>query len=94
MLGGHNLFPNVDEETGKQLVRTALDNGINFLDTAYLYGPGRSEELLGEVVKESGKRGDFIIATKVSPKFVDKQMLNDNSPTFLRAEVEIGHIFS
>jgi len=51
-VGGHNLFPNLDEGAGRELVRTGLANGINFLDTAYVYGLGRSEELIGEVVKE------------------------------------------
>ncbi|QKY70703.1 aldo/keto reductase [Lentibacillus sp. CBA3610] len=87
-VGGHNLFPDTDEEAGKELVRTAIDNGVNFLDTAYLYGPGRSEELVGEVVKESGKRSDLVIATKVSPIFKDDGMVNDNSPDFLKQEVE------
>lgn len=87
-VGGHNIFPDIDEEAGKQVVRTAIDNGIDFLDTAYLYGMGRSEELIGEIVKESGKRHELIIATKVSQKIVDGQMTNDNSPSFLKAEVE------
>lgn len=29
-VGGHNLFPNLNDETGKDLVRTALDGGVNF----------------------------------------------------------------
>lgn len=87
-VGGHNFFPGSDEEAGKQLVRTAIENGINLLDTAFMYGPGRSEELIGEVVKESGKRSELVIATKVSPKFVDGKMLMDNSPAFLKEEVE------
>ncbi len=87
-VGGHNIFPDIDEEAGKQVVRTAIENGIDFLDTAYLYGMGRSEELIGEIVKESGKRHELIIATKVSQKIVDGQMTNDNSPSFLKAEVE------
>lgn len=29
-VGGHNIFPNLDDETGKEIVRTALDHGINF----------------------------------------------------------------
>lgn len=37
-VGGHNLFNNLDEETGKELVRTGLSEGINFLDTAFIYG--------------------------------------------------------
>lgn len=55
-VGGHNLFPNLNDETGKDLVRTALDGGVNFIDTAFIYGLGRSEELIGEVVQERGVR--------------------------------------
>lgn len=88
-VGGHNLYPGaIDEEAGKRLVHTAIENGIDFIDTAYLYGPGRSEELIGEVVKESGKRDGLVIATKIAPIFADDQMLVDNSPQFLREEVE------
>ena len=53
-VGGHNLFFNLNDEVGKDLVRTALHNGINFLDTAFMYGPERSEELIGEVIQERG----------------------------------------
>src|SRR5699024_5593397 len=42
-VGGHNLFPDLDEQAGKDLVKTAIENGIDFIDTAYLYGAGRSE---------------------------------------------------
>jgi len=87
-VGGHNLYPNLDEEAGKELVRTAINNGINFIDTAYLYGQGRSEELIGEVVKETGKRSELVIATKISPVFEGNDMTNNNSPSFLKEEVE------
>lgn len=50
-VGGHNLYPNLDEEQGKEVVRQAINNGITLLDTAFIYGPERSEELVGEVVK-------------------------------------------
>ncbi len=43
----------------------AMKVGINFIDTAELYGRGRSEELIGEAVHE--RREDVVIATKVSP---------------------------
>ena len=42
-VGGHNLYPNLDEEQGKEVVRQAIDNGITLLDTAYIYGPERSK---------------------------------------------------
>jgi myo-inositol catabolism protein IolS len=44
--------------------KEAMDLGINFIDTAEVYGEGRSEELVGEAVK--GHRDQFIIATKAS----------------------------
>ncbi|MEK4885997.1 aldo/keto reductase [Bacillus sp. FSL W8-0223] len=86
-VGGHNLYPNLSEETGKQVVRTALENGVNFLDTAFIYGPKRSEELIGEVLKEF-RREDTVIATKGAHKFVGDKIEIDNSPAFLRQAVE------
>jgi myo-inositol catabolism protein IolS len=87
-VGGHNLYPNLDESIGKDLVRTALNSGINFLDTAFIYGPERSEELVGEVLKETGKRHEVVLATKGAHKFVGKEIVFDNSPTFLKQAVE------
>lgn len=87
-VGGHNLYPNLDEEAGKELVRAAINNGINFIDTAFSYGPGRSEELVGEVIKESGKRSDIILATKGAQRTVGEHTVFDNSPIFLKQTVE------
>ncbi|MDL4842279.1 aldo/keto reductase [Aquibacillus rhizosphaerae] len=87
-VGGHNLYPNLDENVGKDLVRTALNNGINFLDTAYIYGPERSEELVGQVVREEGKRKEAIIATKGSHQIIGDDVIMDNSPEFLVQAVE------
>jgi aryl-alcohol dehydrogenase-like predicted oxidoreductase len=87
-VGGHNIYPDLSEETGKEVVRTALNNGINFLDTAFIYGPERSEELIGEVLKEQGNREKVVIATKGAHKFVDGKITMDNSPAFLKESVE------
>ncbi|AWB46437.1 oxidoreductase [Paenibacillus sp. CAA11] len=87
-VGGHNIYPNLNEETGKEVVRTAMANGINFLDTAFFYGPERSEQLIGEVLKEKGNRKDIVIATKGAHKFVDGKVVFDNSPAFLKESVE------
>lgn len=49
-----------------QLIKTALDSGINFIDTANVYSFGESEKLLGQSLKELGiNRHDVVIATKV-----------------------------
>lgn len=42
-----------------------LDSGVNFIDTAELYGGGRSEEIIGEIIK--GRRDDIVLASKVFP---------------------------
>ncbi|EKN69326.1 aldo/keto reductase family oxidoreductase [Neobacillus bataviensis LMG 21833] len=87
-VGGHNLFPNLDEEAGRELVRTGLAQGINFLDTAYVYGLGRSEEIIGEIVKERGNRSEIVIASKAAHQLNGNDMVLDNSPAFLKQAVE------
>jgi len=87
-VGGHNLFQNLNEEDGKDLVREALKNGVNFIDTADIYGLGRSEELVGEVLKEF-KRDEIVVATKGAQHwFPDGSVKTDNRPGYLREAVE------
>lgn len=87
-VGGHNLFTNLNEEDGKQMVSAALDLGITLIDTADIYGKGRSEELIGEVLSGCN-REDFIIATKGANRwFEDGSVQLDNNPAYLRQAVE------
>lgn len=87
-VGGHNLFQHLNEEDGKDLVRAALNNGVNFIDTADIYGPGRSEELVGEVLKEFN-RDDFVIATKGAQQWLnDGSIKTNNRPEYLREAFE------
>jgi myo-inositol catabolism protein IolS len=87
-VGGYNLYGDVDEEEGKQTVRDALDAGVTMLDTAFIYGPKRSEELIGEVLKEY-KREDVVIATKAAQRELENgDMVIDNSPEFLKQAVD------
>ena len=86
-VGGHNLYNNLDEEQGKDLVRTAIKNGVNFLDTAYIYGVGRSEELVGEVLQEFD-RDDYVIATKGAQYFDENNEEHiSNEPSFIKQQV-------
>lgn len=87
-VGGHNLYPNLTDEMGKEVVRTALNNGITLLDTAYYYGQGRSEELIGEVLQEPEfDRSRVIVATKAAHDPSRGGKFN-NSPEFLKEAVE------
>lgn len=87
-VGGHNLFPNLSEDAGRELVETALDHGVNFLDSAFIYGLGRSEELIGEIIAKRGGRDELVLATKGAHKEVNGQIELDNSRDFLRQQVE------
>ena len=87
-VGGYNLYGDVNEEEGKQTVRDAVDAGVTMLDTAFIYGPKRSEELIGEVLKEY-KREDVVIATKAAQRELENgDMVIDNSPEFLKQAVD------
>lgn len=55
----------LDEEQSGEVIRHALDLGINFFDTANGYSEGTSEEYLGRALKESVARNKVVIASKV-----------------------------
>src|SRR5881628_824553 len=55
----------LDEEQGRPFIKRALELGINFFDTANMYGTGRSEEVLGRALRDFAKRDEVVIATKV-----------------------------
>jgi len=53
------------EEEARKIIRFALDNGINFFDTANYYSRGISEEILGRAIRDYAERDDMVIATKL-----------------------------
>ncbi|MGC1108812.1 MAG: aldo/keto reductase, partial [Methylovirgula sp.] len=55
----------LDEAESRPILKKALDLGINFFDTANVYSDGTSEEIVGRVLKDLGKRDEVVIATKV-----------------------------
>jgi len=54
----------VDQRQARACLRAAFDAGINFIDTANVYGRGAAESLLGELLREH-RRDDYILATKL-----------------------------
>jgi aryl-alcohol dehydrogenase-like predicted oxidoreductase len=65
---GRGYWAALPTETMNAIVRTALDEGINWFDTAELYGRGKSERYLSNALKTAGKKdGDIVIATKWLP---------------------------
>jgi aryl-alcohol dehydrogenase-like predicted oxidoreductase len=60
---GKSDWMGAEDKESKKVLLKAIDEGINFFDTALAYGNGHSEKLVGEAEKESGK--DIFIATKI-----------------------------
>jgi len=69
-LGGYELGPEPDEipdvARAVQVIRTAIDGGINWLDTSENYLATHNEEVIGAALAEVGD-GDFLVASKVAP---------------------------
>jgi len=84
----------VERDEAIAAVRTALDEGITFFDTAQAYGFGASEALLAEALGDDIHRDDVIVATKGGLRPVDGNVERDSSPAFLRDGVEksLGHL--
>jgi aryl-alcohol dehydrogenase-like predicted oxidoreductase len=53
------------EEESRVILKQAIDAGINFFDTANVYSAGSSEEILGRALKDTARRDEVVIATKV-----------------------------
>lgn len=61
----------IDEERSTKMIRDAIENGVNYFDTAYFYHNGKSEALLGNALT-GGYRERVMIATKLPPFMVSK----------------------
>jgi aryl-alcohol dehydrogenase-like predicted oxidoreductase len=59
-------------DLAKSIIERALDVGVNFFDTAAVYGMGMSERFLGQALKELGERENVFIATKIPGEFLSK----------------------
>jgi aryl-alcohol dehydrogenase-like predicted oxidoreductase len=62
--GWLTLGKSVDEEGSQEIVKTALEMGVNFIDTADMYADGDSERVVGEIIEEFERR-KLVVSTKV-----------------------------
>lgn len=82
-IGGSN-WGEYDEREAIKAIETAIDNGINIIDTAPAYGDGHAERLIGKIIK--GKRDSIVVATKCGLD-IDKNYINNLSPEFIDYEL-------
>src|SRR6266404_7209582 len=77
-----------DDADAVKTIRTALDLGITLIDTAPAYGFGRSEELVGQAIAESGARDRVLIATKAGLEWRGGRVFRNASARRVRKEAE------
>ncbi|HNX91222.1 MAG TPA: aldo/keto reductase, partial [Candidatus Omnitrophota bacterium] len=84
---GGREWGETDDAVSIKVIQAAYDNGINFIDTAPIYGLGRSEEVVGKAIRSIGVK--MIVATKCGLDPAGGAIpFIDLSPAFIRKEVE------
>ncbi|WBB63187.1 aldo/keto reductase [Streptomyces sp. WMMC500] len=83
MFGAHG---NPDHDDSVRIIHKALDAGVNFVDTADIYGHGESEEIVGKALK--GRRDDVVLATKAHLPMGDDPNRQGNSRRWLVRALE------
>ena len=77
---------NPDHEDCVRIIHTALDGGINFIDTADVYSQGESEEIVGAALR--GRRDEVVLATKAHGAMGEDINMKGNSRRWIVREVE------
>jgi len=75
-----------DKQTMISFIRTAVERGVTFFDTAEIYGPYTNEELVGEAL--APLRAQVVIATKFGIKIENGQQVQDSRPERIKQSVE------
>ncbi|HEX3632228.1 MAG TPA: aldo/keto reductase [Casimicrobiaceae bacterium] len=86
-IGGWMWGGNSDVDESVDTIRSAIARGITLIDTAPVYGFGRSEEIVGMALSQ-GLRERAVIATKVGLEWRDGKVWRNSSPARIRREVE------
>ena len=82
------MWGGTDEAESIATIRAALEHGINIIDTAPVYGFGRSEEIVGKAIAESRLRSDVVIATKTGLQWEGGRVSRNASRNRIMREVE------
>ena len=77
-----------DEAESIRTIHAALDQGINLIDTAPVYGFGVSEETVGKAIEQRGRREEVFIATKVGLEWRNDSITRNSSRDRIRQEVQ------
>src|ERR1700684_3189673 len=73
------MWGGTEEKESVETIHRAIDKGVNFIDTAPVYGFGRSEEIVGKALNQDGLRKKVILATKVALEWTTDEKVRRNS---------------
>jgi aryl-alcohol dehydrogenase-like predicted oxidoreductase len=76
------------EDESRPFIKTALEKGITFFDTANVYSLGASEEIVGRAIRDFAKRDEVVIATKVHGRMRDEPNGKGLSRKAILAEID------
>jgi len=82
------MWGGTDEAQSIATIRAAVERGITLIDTAPVYGFGRSEEIVGKALSEGKLRDKVRIATKLGLAWKDGKVYRDSRPAHIRKEIE------
>jgi aryl-alcohol dehydrogenase-like predicted oxidoreductase len=85
---GGTMWGGSEEQESIRTIHAALDRGINLIDTAPVYGFGRSEEIVGKGLAQNGSREKVILATKVGIEWRNGSLARNASRERILREVE------
>ena len=81
------MWGGTDEEESINAINAAIDRGVNLIDTAPAYGFGRSEEIVGRAIADSGRRSRVVIATKAGLEWKDGKVFRNASRERIKREI-------
>ena len=82
------MWGGTDESTSIKTIRSALDKGLNLIDTAPVYGFGTSEKIVGKALQEHGKREELVLVTKVGLEWKNGKVFRNSSKERLEKEID------
>lgn len=82
------MWGGTEENQSIKTIHAALDKGVNLIDTAPVYGFGRSEEIVGKAIQQYGARDQITLATKVAMNWKDEQVFRDASKQRIHKEID------
>ena len=82
------MWGGTDESEAIATIRAAIDHGVDLIDTAPAYGFGRSEEIIGKALAESGLRSRVAVATKVGLEWDGGKVFRNASRVRILNEVD------